>query len=127
MILAKPHATAEAVPGARIHRHLVDELMSELHTLETKRRELLKRIAEADIAAHGKHVIRYEGAVGDANLFCNMSKARLLEIIESYWRVHHMGMPEKFLKWGREELVNYVCDIKGLPGSYKRTSAQAPR
>jgi hypothetical protein len=99
----------------------VKKLQGKLRQLDSKRAAIkaeLDRIMLAHIEAIP--IKDAQGAEGDAGLFSRYSKARLMDIVEQHWRIHHMFAIEKFEDWTKEEMVNYVLDIKGLPGHYKK-------
>jgi len=66
-----------------------------------------------------------DGATGDADLFSAYTKARLMQIIEEHWSMHHMGAIPYFEGWRKEQLVEYVLNIKGLEGHYTKPPPKA--
>jgi hypothetical protein len=99
----------------------IKQLQSRLRQLDHKRAAIqaklnaimLKHIETDAIEAAA-------GAQGDADLFSRLTKARLMQIAEEHWRIHHMHGLKFFETYTKEEMVNYILDIKGLPGSYKK-------
>ena len=101
------------------HEQTVKKLQGRLRQLDAKRAEVKAKL-DAIMRQHieTQRIAADPGAQGDAALFNRMTKGRLMQIIEDHWRVHHMFAITAFEAWTKEEMVNYVLDIKGLAGSY---------
>lgn len=99
----------------------VRDLHKELTFLEARRKVITQRLAE--ISRQHIEVQRAEYAAeleGDAQLFSAMTKARLMQIIEDHWSIHHMGAVQHFEGLTKADLVNMVISIKGLDGHYEK-------
>lgn len=109
------------------NEQLVQHLQARLKELDDERASvkaqldaIMREHIAVDVAEKSN-----EHMVGDAHLFSKMPKARLLEIIEQHWRIHHNAMPRELLEATKEFLVNYLLDIKGLPGHYNKPEPKA--
>jgi hypothetical protein len=104
----------------------VRDLHLELTALEARRRVINERLAEISrkhIEVHKAEPI--EGMTGDAALFADMTKARLMQIIEQHWSIHHMGAIHHFEHLTKADLVNMIISIKGLSGHYEKPPPKA--
>jgi len=99
----------------------VKKLQGRLRQLDTKR-AAIKAELDSIMLAHieTERIPDAQGSEGNAGLFSRWSKARLLQTIEDHWRVHHMFAIEHYKDQSKEWLVNYLLDIKGLTGEYKK-------
>src|SRR5215468_5747721 len=50
---------------------------------------------------------------------------RLNQIIEEHWSMHHMGAVPYFEGWRKEQMVEYVLNIKGVGGHYSKPATKA--
>lgn len=104
----------------------VRDLHLELTALEARRKVILERLAELSRTHIEVHKAAYAKELeGDAQLFSAMTKARLMQIIEEHWRIHHMGAIQHFENLTKADLVNMVISIKGLDGHYEKPPPKA--
>lgn len=101
-------------------RH-VKKLQGQLRQLDNKR-AIIKAKLDEIMREHitVQKVVVPPNAEGDARLFNTWTKAKLMQMIEEHWRIHHMAAIEMFDGYTKEALINYFLDIKGLAGHYEK-------
>ena len=99
--------------------HRVKHLQERLRKIEDHRARLRAELNEImRRAIEVEHIAPPPGAEGYGELLAHYTKARLTQILESHWRVHHMAVIEHLEVYSQPELVNLVLAVKGLEGSY---------
>lgn len=114
-----------ALAYTRDQERQVKKLQGQLRQLDNKRaiiKAKLDEIMREHIAVNKVEVP--PNAVGDAALFNTWTKAKLMQMIEEHWRIHHMAAIEMFDGYTRDQLINYFIDIKGLAGHYEKKPAK---
>src|SRR5215468_9731713 len=106
----------------------VREIHMRLTELEAERKILqdrLNQIMRVHIENKKVRIEDPDGCTGDAGLFSTYTKARLMQIIEEHWSMHHMGAVPYFEGWRKEQMVEYVLNIKGVGGHYAKPATKA--
>jgi|SRR5262252_9289965 len=102
----------------------IQQLQQKLAALDAKRKRIK---AELD-AIMLKHIevqhVQAEGE-GDAIFFSMLTKARLMQILEEHWSIHHQFAIDKLELHTKADLVNLVLSVKGLPGHYEAPERKA--
>ena len=104
----------------------VKKLQGRLRQLDEKRAVIQAKLKEVMLDHIEIERVETQTAnmEGEAHLFALMTKARLMQIIEEHWRIHHMAAIGHYDGWSKEQLVNEVLLLKGLPGHYTKPAAR---